>query len=316
MEAEKIILKEYQQESSFDPQTEFMKVWLKYSSVGTLIDEINHHVYGQEEAVKKASLIIYHYLKNLAIKGRTERLNFMMIGESGCGKTTFARAVKKVLSPLPVILANASSISQSGFSGPNASDILDNSGEFRKFNSGIVFLDEIDKLFTPKFDAKGANVSLSAINDFLKMLDGDSILTRDGSECLDCSRTIFIGLAAFSDIRGHEEDVSHIGFGSRSEHIDKKIVDRDAITSYCQSEQIMGRFLSIISLKKPSYDVYHKVALDAVYEIAKVYGRSETRQVMDNIDKIVHDSIESEYGCRNIRNAVWEYFLTHNDICA
>lgn len=320
MEAEQIVLrdlKEYQKEDRFDPQTEFMKVWLKYSSVNLLCDAINERVYGQEESVKKSALLIYYYLKSLATKGKiSNRLNHLIVGESGCGKTTFAKALREILYPIPILTANCAGISQVGFNGSNPSDILDSSNELRRFGfGGICFLDEIDKMMRPKYAGQGENVSLAVMDDFLKMLDGDTILTRDGTE-INCNRILFIGLGAFTDVRGQEEDISHIGFGSRTEHIDKKIVDRDAITSFCHSEQLMGRFVTVLQFKKPSYSVYHKIALEAVYEIAKVYGRSETRQVMDNIDKIVHDSIESEYGCRNIRNAVWEYFLTHNDICA
>lgn len=311
MEEEKKPLEEYQKEA-FDPQNEFFKVWMRLGSANDLYEKLAQKCYGQDEALRKASLLIYAYLRGLAFRGKTPRLNFLIEGSSGCGKTTFAKALQEILDPVPVVITDASMITSAGYTGAQSSDIFE-SPFLQQFGyAGIVILDEADKLMTPQYDAHGANTSVNALNNFLKMLDGDTVLNRQGDE-INCKRTLFICMGAFSDVRGQEQSISHIGFGSETEIVGKREITKDVLSEYCQSEQFIGRFLSIIPFNKPSRQVYQRVAIDSIKEIASVYGEHNVKQLYSNIPSIVEASLNSEYGCRNIRGDVWDYFLTHNE---
>lgn len=311
MEEEKKPLEEYQKED-FNPQNEFFKVWMRLGSANDLYEKLAQKCYGQDEALQKASILIFAYLRGLAFRGKTPRLNFLIEGPSGCGKTTFAKALQEVLDPIPVVISDSSMITSAGYSGAQSSDIFE-SPFLQQFGyAGIVILDEVDKLMNPQYDSHGSNTSVNALNNFLKMLDGDTVLNRQGEE-IDCRRTMFICMGAFSDVRGTEQCISHIGFGSETEIIGKRELTKDALAEYCGSEQFVGRFLSIIPFKKPSHKVYQDVAVDCIKEIASVYGDHNVKQLYASIPSIVEASLNSEYGCRNIRGNVWDYFLTHNE---
>lgn len=294
------------------PQDRFRERCISFGYADGLYRQLQEKCYGQDEALKQASLLIYAFIRNLAFKKTSPRLNFIIEGTSGCGKTTFAKALQEILDPIPVVIADASMITAAGYTGAQSTDILE-SPFLQEFGyAGVVILDEADKLMCPQFGSQGNNYSLATLNNFLKMLDGDSVMTRDGTE-IYCGRLLFICMGAFSDLRGQEQTVTHIGFDSRTEHIYQKHISQSMLADYGQSEQFVGRFVSVIPFNKPSMDVLRRVAIDTVNEISDIYGTRNLKAVRENIGKILSKAANSEFGCRNIRNDIWAYFLVHNN---
>lgn len=65
-------------------------------------------VFGQDEALKQISIMANIQLKRLDYPEKDiQKLNYMLIGEPGSGKTEITRALKKYL-PMPVITLNCS----------------------------------------------------------------------------------------------------------------------------------------------------------------------------------------------------------------
>ena len=79
-----------------------------------------------------------------------ERSNVLLIGPSGSGKTLLVKALAEALN-VPVVIGDATTLTETGYVGEDVESLLvklylASGGDFGKAQSGIVFIDEIDKL--------------------------------------------------------------------------------------------------------------------------------------------------------------------------
>lgn len=311
------------QESEFMPQRELEK-WLRQHSAMDVFSKLRESVMGQEEALRKASILVYSFLRNVCFCQYDTKYHFMIEGTSGCGKTTFAKALKEVV-PCPVIIADATQVTAAGYKGAEASDLLHSEELDAWWGCGILILDELDKLMEPISSSSSENFHRQSLDTFLKILDGGTIKARDGETNINCERILVIGMGAFSPARESQshKEIRKIGFcdnPSESEQSPKrrakeaKNVSKDIMASFCGSEQFMGRFLSIIHFHKPNKEVYKKIALDTVKEIRIIHGMDSFTILERDLDRLIYKAMQSEYGCRGIRAAVWESFLAGDTI--
>ena len=300
---------DYNLEDEFNPQLEFKRFVAKYKT-NDIYHLLKAKVIGQDDELMKASALIYAYMKSISLCEDAKKFHFMIEGSSGCGKTTFAKALKEIL-PIPVITVDSSQITQAGFRGVDFADIMNNKELARYWHSGIVICDEIDKMMYTYHE--GNNLGKAVQENFLKALDGDTVIDRDGKEFF-CGRILFIGMGAFSDLRKKPEQKRDIGFNSSYNYTvdeaEEVSITRDMITKYGESEQFMGRFVTVLHFKRLNMEAYRKIAWNAFDEVRSIYGRKACITISEKqMDKIIYDSIDSQYGCRNIRNAVLEYVL-------
>lgn len=192
------------QESEFMPQRELEK-WLRQHSAMDVFSKLRERVMGQDEALRKASILVYSFLRNVCICQNDTKYHFMIEGTSGCGKTTFAKALKEVV-PCPVIIADATQVTAAGYKGAEASDLLRSEELDAWWGCGILILDELDKLMEPISSSSSDNFHRQSLETFLKILDGGTIKARDGETNINCERMLVIGMGAFSPAR---EDQSH-----------------------------------------------------------------------------------------------------------
>jgi ATP-dependent Clp protease ATP-binding subunit ClpX len=137
----------------------------------SLVEHLDRHVVGQQAAKRKLAVAVSNHFKRLVDcerwTGRTagldpiaevpdlmhvviERSNVLMIGPSGSGKTLLVKALAEKLN-VPVVIADATTLTETGYVGDDVESLLvklylASGGDFGKAQSGIVFIDEIDKL--------------------------------------------------------------------------------------------------------------------------------------------------------------------------
>lgn len=170
--------------------------WLDETSPTEFYNRLTHRVLGQDEELRKASILIYGFLSSLVNHFNRKHPHFLIEGQSGCGKSTFASALAELL-PIPVIVADASSITPAGFKGTDICDWIspiDCAGGY-----GILILDEIDKLMAPTKSSEG-NFHLEALHSLLKVMDGGILIDRAG-EPVHCGGILVIGMGAFTELR-------------------------------------------------------------------------------------------------------------------
>jgi ATP-dependent Clp protease ATP-binding subunit ClpX len=167
-----------------------------------------------------------------------EKSNILLIGPSGCGKTLLAKTISRLLK-VPFAMGDATSLTEAGYVGEDVDSLLYRLLENAQFNeaaaqTGIIFLDEVDKIARAGGGAKGTpnsgggrDVGGEGVQHaLLKMLEGTTVQVVDrrkaGREYIqfDTSNLLFVLSGAFvglEQVVASRQDASRIGFGKEAE---------------------------------------------------------------------------------------------------
>ena len=89
-----------------------------------IFNHLNDFVIGQEHAKKVISVAAYNHFKGMDTPG-AKKSNILILGPTGTGKTYITSLLSKFLD-LPFVIADANSITQTGYVGSDVEDILEN----------------------------------------------------------------------------------------------------------------------------------------------------------------------------------------------
>ena len=169
-----------------------------------LINEVKKKVIGQDNAIEDIVSIMWQNSKS------KRKQNILLVGPTGVGKTEITRIIAKKLN-IPLVTANAASLTQSGYKGDSIEDILrelliECNNDVKKAENAIIVIDEIDKLVGSL--NSGNDVATTGVQDELLKLVEDGTYTINMSTDLLQTNNIkintknitFIGLGAFSEI--------------------------------------------------------------------------------------------------------------------
>jgi len=153
-------------------------------------EELDKYVIGQDEAKKILSVAVYNHYKRVNNKSKVEiqKTNVLMIGPSGSGKTFIIQKLAQILD-VPFVIVDANSLTEAGYVGEDVESILEKlirkaGGDVEKAEQGIVYIDEIDKIFsenaegnTRTKDVGGRGVQES----LLKIVEDSDVQLESGS---------------------------------------------------------------------------------------------------------------------------------------
>ena len=131
------------------------KILLKKYTPKQIFEYLNQYVVGQEKAKMILSVAFYNHLKMLELEDNhnngveVEKSNVIMVGPSGSGKTHIIKHLTKLFN-LPYAIADATSLTESGYVGNDVESVLQSllnnaNGNLALAERGVVFIDEIDK---------------------------------------------------------------------------------------------------------------------------------------------------------------------------
>ncbi|MBX7155585.1 MAG: ATP-dependent Clp protease ATP-binding subunit ClpX [Bacteriodetes bacterium] len=119
---------------------------------------LEEYVIGQDKAKRSLAVAVYNHYKRILSQEmvgmfedvQIEKSNILMIGPTGTGKTLLAQTLARVLD-VPFAIADATTITESGYVGDDVESIVANLIQNAEFNikraeMGIIYIDEIDKI--------------------------------------------------------------------------------------------------------------------------------------------------------------------------
>ena len=319
---------------------------LKLLTPKEIIDKLNKHVIGQDEAKKVLSVAVYNHYKRLLQKNNVndnieiEKSNVIMVGETGTGKTLLARTIANLLN-VPFCIADATVLTEAGYVGEDVESILSRLLQAADYNvqsaeRGIVFIDEIDKVArksdNPSItrDVSGEGVQQA----MLKLLEGAqvSVPPQGGRKHpeqkmiqIDTKNILFICGGAFdgiSKIIERRVKSQSIGFNSLSgeEFNDEKMlshVNQLDIKKYGLIPELIGRFPVLTYLHPLTKETLISILTDPqnalIKQYVKLFEMDDVKLIIKDevLNYIVEKAILLKLGARGLRS-ICEAILTES----
>uniref|UniRef100_A0AC35TH90 ClpX-type ZB domain-containing protein n=1 Tax=Rhabditophanes sp. KR3021 TaxID=114890 RepID=A0AC35TH90_9BILA len=176
---------------------------------------------------------------------KLEKSNIILLGPSGVGKTYMSKILAGILD-VPIALCDCTSMTQAGYVGEDVESVLTKliqnaNGDVEKAQTGIVFLDEIDKIASTSENSSHSyrDVSGEGVQHaLLKLCEGAVVNVKSGKKSaagqqdmvqIDTTDILFVASGAFNGLEktvAKRFDERFIGFGGANK-ANNHVIDKD-----------------------------------------------------------------------------------------
>ncbi len=303
---------------------------------------LDEYIIGQEKAKKIISVAVYNHYKRVATNTmdeiEIEKSNILMLGPTGCGKTYLVKTLAKLLD-VPLAIADATSLTEAGYIGDDIESVLSKllmaaDNDVERAESGIVFVDEIDKL-AKKQNTNSRDVSGESVQQgMLKLLEGADIEVPVGSTSknamvplttVNTRNILFICGGAFPDmeeiIKARLSKQTSIGFnGELKDKYDKEknLLNRvtvEDVKKFGMIPEFVGRLPILCPMEELTEDMLVEILKEPKNAILKQYQKllelDEVELIFDDsaLHAIARKAMERDTGARALRAVIEEFML-------
>jgi len=304
-------------------------------------DFLDQHVVGQDSAKIVLSVAIANHYKRISNVDDTveiQKVNILMIGPTGTGKTLLARTVARYLD-VPFVVADATCLTEAGYVGDDVESLISRlylaaNGDVQRCQRGIVFLDEIDKIARKSESATVArDVSGEGVQQaLLKLVEGTKckIPTQGNRKSasadtieIDTTNILFIAGGAFvgldSVVKNRVQGTT-IGFGanfSDSSKIETEPVTPDDLVRYGMIPEFVGRFGSCVGLqaltKSQLINILTEIKNNFISQYKWLFDQDGVALEFDveSLDTIAERTLQTKTGARGLHTELERALLPH-----
>lgn len=301
-----------------------------------IVEFINQYVIGQDQAKQTLALAIYNHFKRIShpeFDGvELQKSNILMIGPSGTGKTYLVQSIARFLD-IPFAIADATSLTEAGFVGEDVESMLQSliqaaDGNIEKAKTGIIFLDEIDKIAkktvgaSTEKDPGGEGVQQA----ILKIIEGtQSRVLKSGSrktskdpmDVLDTSQILFICGGAFvglDDImaKNNNTTATGIGFGATVDKAEPMVrnPEPEDLYEFGMLHELVGRLPVICTLNELDVQSLATILVEPKNSVVKQFQALVRMEGVElefepaAVQKIAQLAYARKTGARGLRSIV------------
>ncbi len=217
-------------EEAFSSETDISKM---YATIKKTILSQDEQIMQILTALFKNQKILESNLDNDMIAKLKE--NIMIYGSTGTGKTEILKRISKLYN-IPIVIEDATSLSEVGYVGRNVTDMLEDlcmaaDGDIELAQKGILVIDEFDKLAEKPGDGQSHVSRFGVQRALLKLLDGADFYLENKK--FNTSKLTIVALGAFTGI---------------VEGDDYKSLTSDDFMEYGIIRELLGRFSKTIAM--------------------------------------------------------------------
>lgn len=282
---------------------------------------LDEYVIGQDGAKQKLSVAVYNHYKRIKNSSNFDteikKSNVLIIGPSGSGKTLMISTLAKFLQ-VPFVHVDATVFTEAGYVGEDAESIVAQlmdvaEGDVAKAQTGIVYIDEIDKRSRKNMtsstskDVSGEGVQQS----LLKMIEGKQVrLQNEQGECIvDTKDILFIVGGAFVGIDKNKKK-SQIGFHTTNVDDTEIEITPEDVIEYGLIPEFVGRFPVLATFDSPTKETLMEIMVRPKNCLVDQY---KALFQMDDIDlvfteeyleTVAVDTLKKEIGARALHNRI------------
>lgn len=303
---------------------------LKPKTAKEIVEYLNQTVVGQDKAKRHMAVGVVNHYKRLMFDtdGTIEKNNQLVIGPTGSGKTFMAKQIAKFLE-VPIVIADATSLTESGYVGDDVESIISSllmkvDYNVARAEQGIIFLDEIDKI-----GRKGENVSITrdvsgegVQQALLKLVEGTTVrVAPQGGRKhpqqemieVNTSKILFIGSGAFVGL--DSLNANTIGFNS-GDNKDRHLISSELI-NFGMIPEFVGRFPVIVQTKELTKEELKQILADVdnnLLDQTRFYFELDNVNLIFSekaLDKIVELALQYKVGARALKGILESTLLEY-----
>ena len=222
--------------------------------------------------------------------------NIIIYGPTGTGKTEILKRIASIYN-VPIVIEDATSLSETGFVGRKITDMLENlylaaGKDIKKAEKGILVIDEFDKL-SEKNSSQDHVSRMGVQRSLLKLLDGSTFYFNDKE--FDTSKLSVIALGAFTGIVNSDDYSS---------------VSSTDFVNYGIMRELMGRFSKLIAMNSLSKEDIKKILIESDFSPLNTYkllfdSMNINFSYDDNfVDYIAEKAVILNSGARSLKTVV------------